>query len=181
MNNRENIKRLGELINLGVMEEITTEALMKRLGHLQKDMLSEISESNQSNKVSTAKELFIKCKDCEGTGIVTGSSTESECCMEYLENGDCCGSSVPIQEPCQEQCGRCQATGFEQIDPSLLLASQKEVQGVSDEEIHNLTMIKFPIMQGGRSSGKLVDAMKRKAYSEGMKLMREKLQKQITN
>lgn len=62
------------------------------------------------------KELFdrlfqiepIICPDCGGSGIVVG--TTQGCCGNYNPDGSCCGISIP--EPIQEQCARCETTGY---------------------------------------------------------------------
>lgn len=57
----------------------------------------------------------MKCDICDGSGIVTGTGIEPECCMRFDRYGGCCNSPIAVQIPTPEQCGKCQATG--QIEP----------------------------------------------------------------
>ncbi len=57
--------------------------------------------------------MEIECTDCDGTGIVIG--TTAGCCGNANPDESCCGCSIP--EPIQEQCQRCEATGFLQMCP----------------------------------------------------------------
>lgn len=58
--------------------------------------------------VSAWNSRAIICGDCGGSGIVVG--TTAGCCGNANEDGSCC--NVPIPEPIQEQCSRCESTGY---------------------------------------------------------------------
>jgi len=55
--------------------------------------------------------------------------------------------------------------------------TQPKENEVSDDEIQEMVLNKFPLKQGGRVFGKNVDMQKRKAYYDGAKWMREQLTK----
>ena len=56
------------------------------------------------------KELItgLVCDECGGTGIVIDYI--AGCCRNPNEDGSCC--NYPIPEPIQQQCAKCEATGY---------------------------------------------------------------------
>ena len=71
----------------------------------------------ETRKSIPLKDFFVeeveekKCPDCDGTGIVTGTGYNTECCGMVNGDGTCCTRFIQIPHPVPEQCERCQATG----------------------------------------------------------------------
>jgi hypothetical protein len=61
-----------------------------------------------------AEVLYRKCPDCD-RGIIIAHRPVPVCCGVGLSSGECCGIPNTEYEQQQEQCGRCQATGFEPL------------------------------------------------------------------
>lgn len=64
------------------------------------------------------------CPECGGTGVIV--DYVAACCRNPDEDGNCC--NCPIAEPIQEQCCRCEATGYlktEQPLPTIINHSKK--------------------------------------------------------
>lgn len=75
-----------------------------------KDHLKSIGQCIYDDGISCEcdKYKMQNCPDCNGSGTIIG--TTQGCCGNANPDGSCCGISIP--EPTQEQCPRCEATGF---------------------------------------------------------------------
>ena len=79
------------------------------------DVSSVVSLTSTVGNSIEQEQLFIKCKQCNGTGTDMEMRTEVTCCGHTNEGGECCGNPTGVSDWFPIQCEVCEATGFEPI------------------------------------------------------------------
>jgi len=69
------------------------------------NLIEKIKAKNKTINLAINLLRIATCPNCDGSGGVSMETVEHGCCGDILDNGECCGNSIPVQGverlPCQ--------------------------------------------------------------------------------